>query len=34
MNSNFVWGVVIGAAAVLAANYFFNFPSAGGGGSK
>ena len=27
MNSSFVWGVVIGAAALFAVNYFFNVPS-------
>lgn len=27
MNNSWIWGAVIGAGVVLAANYFFNFPS-------
>jgi hypothetical protein len=29
MSSNFIWGALVGAGVVLAANYFFNFPSKG-----
>lgn len=27
IDSKFIWGVVVGAAALFAINYFFNVPS-------